>query len=224
MRIRLPFAGGFFVLLLLAGYLGLSSVTLNGFIDDKLLHLLTFFLLTVTFYWILDTNRRRTLNLTLIVCTAGLGVGSEFLQDLVATDRDFQIYDIVANIVGSLAGLGLCSWYHKRMLERKRQRKQYNAVSGEDPESGEGEDLELGEGVGGGDHEEGVTEGGGAADSTGAGTRSMSLEEEIDNWDENAVDAWEEDDLGDVGASASPAKGQEADMNGDATESKKRDS
>ena len=180
-------------------------------IDDKVLHTLTFFLLTVVFYWILDTNRRRTLNLTLIICTAGLGIGSEFLQYLIPNNgREFDLLDIVANLVGSLAGLGLCSWYHKRMLERKRTRKQYTAVPGEE---GAEEDLELGEGVGSG-HEEGVAEADGEA-GTG-GERSMTLEQEVDNWDENAVDAWDEDDMGDVGVSA-PGKGKDDEPSGAGT-------
>jgi len=111
--------------------------------------------------------------MTLVVCTLILGVGSEFVQSLLPNDRDFDPYDIVANIVGSLLGVGLCSWYHKRMLERRRQQKNYTAVPDED-----GEDLELGEG-----HETGV------ADSA-----PQTLEEEVDNWDENAPDDWNDDE------------------------------
>lgn len=60
------------------------------------------------------------------------------------------------------------------MLERKRQARQYNLVPGE-------EDVELGEGVGEHDGQEtGVT-----------GERSRTLEEEVDQWDENN---WEEDE------------------------------
>jgi hypothetical protein len=59
------------------------------------------------------------------------------------------------------------------MLERKRKAKGYSAVSGE-------EDVELGES--GGEQETGVT-----------GNRTQTLEEEVDNWDENAED-WEEDE------------------------------
>ncbi|KAJ4388113.1 hypothetical protein N0V93_008718 [Gnomoniopsis smithogilvyi] len=185
MRIRLPFAGVFFLLLLLAGYAGLTSLHLDVLINDKVLHFLTFFLLTVVFYWILDTNRRRTLHFTLVVCTLGLGVGSEFLQGFLPNGRDFDFYDIVANLVGSLSGLGLCSMYHKRMLERKRQRKTYTAVPGEDGDVEE--DIELGEGVIGA-QESGVVE----TESAGAGAkRSMTLEEEVDNWDENAPDDWD---------------------------------
>ncbi|KAI1097452.1 hypothetical protein F4804DRAFT_327596 [Jackrogersella minutella] len=205
MRIRLPFAGIFFLLCLLAGYAGLSSLQLDTIVNDKVLHFLTFFLLTVAFYWILDTNRRRTLNLTIVVCTLGLGVGSEFLQGFLPNGREFDPFDIIANIVGSLVALGLCSWYHLRMLERKRVRRQYNAVPGEDAE-----DLELGEGVGA--QEEGVI-------SSAVNERSATLEEEVDNWDENAVDAWDEnEEEGDLGVS----NGKAHENGGEAAETKKR--
>ncbi|KZZ94404.1 VanZ-like protein [Moelleriella libera RCEF 2490] len=176
MRIRLPFAGVFLLLSLIAGYAGLSRVQLGHYVNDKVLHVVTFFILTIVFYWIVDTNRRRTLNMTLIVCTLGLGVGSEFLQSFLPNDRDFDLYDIVANITGSLAGVGLCSWYHKRMLERKRQNRTYTSVPGED-----GGDIELGDG-----QQTGIT------DVEPGPFRGRTLEQEVDNWDENAPDDWEE--------------------------------
>lgn len=204
--------GAFFLLLLLAGYAGLTSLQLELYINDKVLHLLTFFALTVVFYWVVDTNRRRTLNLALVVCTGVLGAGSEFLQELLPNERRFDAYDLIANVVGSLAGLGLCSWYHRRMLERKRLRKGYGAVSTGEGEEGE-DDVELGEGVGGGvggEHESGIAEASGAVGGAG----SMTLEEEVDNWDENAVDAWEEDDAGDVGDATASGKGKGVEANG----------
>lgn len=109
--------------------------------------------------------------MTLVVCTLGLGVGSEFVQSFLPNDRDFDMYDIVANVVGSLIGVSLCSWYHRRMLERRRQLKSYNAVPGED-----GADVELGQ-----DHETGIVAG---------QIQPMTLEEEVDSWDENATDDW----------------------------------
>lgn len=115
------------------------------------------------------------MNMTAVVCTLVLGVGSEFVQSFLPNDRDFDLYNIAANVLGSLAGLGLCTWYHKRMLERRRERKTYNAIPGEDAE-----DVELGEG-----QETGVTDG---------PSQSRTLEEEVDNWDEHAVDDWDEDD------------------------------
>jgi VanZ family protein len=173
----------FFALLLLAGYAGLSAIQVNTYVNDKVLHFVTLFLLTVAFYWILDTTRRRTLHLTAVICTGVLGVGSEFLQGFLPNGRVFDLYDLIANVVGSLAALGLCSWYHKRMLERKRQRKGYGAVPGEE---GADDDLELGEAAV--PQESGVASAGDAPDAQ----RASTLEEEVDNWDENAVDAWDE--------------------------------
>ena len=161
-------------------------------INDKVLHFLTFFLLTVsisyssrpfcfssiskapclvpprsgfyltpfpfqvTFYWILDTTRRRTLNLTLLIVTFGLGLGSEIVQGLLLNDRIFDPLDIAANLIGSLIAVGLCTLYHKRMLDRRRRKKGYGVVTQQDAEGGE--DLELGEGGGSSGQENGVVE------------------------------------------------------------------
>ena len=162
-------------MLLIAAYAGLTKLQISLVVNDKVLHFVTFFLLTLVFYWIVDTNRRRTLHMTLVVCTLILGVGSEFVQSFLPNDRDFDLYVIVANVLGSLAGLGLSTWYHQRMLDRRRQRKAYNAVPGDDQG-----DVELGEG-----HETGIMD---------SSSRSRTLEEEVDNWDENAVDQWDDDD------------------------------
>ncbi|PKS11212.1 hypothetical protein jhhlp_002973 [Lomentospora prolificans] len=199
MRIRLPFAGAFFLLLLILGYAGLSSLQLDTHVNDKFLHWVSFFLLTIVFYWILDTTRRRTLNLTLTVCTLGLGVGSEFLQSILPNGRNFDLFDIVANLVGSLMALALCTWYHQRMLERRRQRRQYNAVPGSDEA-----DLELGEG-----HESGVVDGSSAGPS-------RTLEDEVDNWDENALDDWDNEEPDVDGAKKTSGNDDEGGDLGDA--------
>jgi hypothetical protein len=213
--------------LLVAGYAGLSSLQIDSLVNDKVLHSITFFILTAVFYFIIDTTRRRTLHFTLVTCTLCLGVGSEFLQAVLPNGRDFDLYDIVANIVGSLAALGLCTLYHKRMLERRRSRKQYNAVPGEDS----GEDVELGETVFGDGHDEGVMasepESRAPRTSIGRVTETMTLDEEVDNWDENAVDAWDEDDLGDIGVTArdtgtGKAEGTRLDDSDDHVGTKKR--
>lgn len=146
-------------------------------VNDKVVHFVTFFLLTTCFYWILDTSRRRTLNFTLLVCTAGLGLGFEIVQGFLPNGREFDFYDIIANITGSLAGAGICSWYHMRMLERKRLAKNYQVVPGD-------EDLELGEDLG--PQESGIT----------PAIAEPTLDQEVDNWDENVEDddAWDEDE------------------------------
>lgn len=136
MRIRPQIAAAFAALFLLSAYLGLAK-DLSLPVPDKAAHAVSFFLMTLCFYWVLDTSRRRVVNFTLIVMFCVLGVGSEFVQSAV-TSRSFDVYDILANLVGSTAALGLCMWYHKRMLDRKRQAKNasYHAVGNEEAELG----------------------------------------------------------------------------------------
>lgn len=81
--------------------------------------------------------------------------------------REFDYYDIVANVLGSLLAIAACNWYHKRMLERKRAARGYTAVAGD-----EERDIELGESVSG--QESGVVR--------------PTVDEELDRWDENAED------------------------------------
>jgi VanZ family protein len=50
--------------------------------SDKALHFIAFFLVTTTFYWILETSRRKVIQLTFAVCTVGLGLVSEIVQSL----------------------------------------------------------------------------------------------------------------------------------------------
>ncbi|KAL1619560.1 hypothetical protein SLS56_010054 [Neofusicoccum ribis] len=206
MRIRKAPAGAFVVICLLASAAGFGRSQLPQYKQsDKVLHFVTFFLLTLCFYWIVETNRRRVIHMTLFVCPLAMGVGSEIIQGILPNGREFDPYDILANAVGSIAALALCSWYHKRMLERKRRAKQYQVVPGE---ADDDLDVELGEGVGSG-QETGVVR----------DNRSMSVEEELDNWDENAEDTWdpeepnggaEQDQAGKADAASSAAAEQSA--------------
>ena len=140
--------------------------------NDKALHFLTFFVLTIAFYWILDTTRRRALNFTLLVVTVFLGLGSEALQSFVV-NRAFDLIDVAANVVGSLCAIGLCTFYHNRMLERKR-RARYGLVPQEGDE--EAEDLEMGpqqSGVTGGDETGESTDGEGRLTPSSGGDGDM---------------------------------------------------
>ncbi len=111
-------------------------------------------------------------------------MGSEVAQGLLPNDREFDAWDVLANVLGSLAALGMASQYHRRAAERRRRAK-YSALTGDGLE---GEDLELGQGAHGG-------LGRPVPDDQETGVVPRSVEEELDNWDENAADeVWDEDD------------------------------
>ncbi|OBW69594.1 MAG: Uncharacterized protein AUREO_003650 [Aureobasidium pullulans] len=175
MRVRKPFAAAFVVLILIAASLGLAPDRLPKYKQsDKVLHFVIFFLITFCFYWIIETNRRRVIHFTLLACTVALSIGSEVVQGLLPNGREFDPYDILANVVGSLLALLACSWYHKRMLERRRAARNYHMVPGEE------EDVELGETA--------------VDQETGVMSEPPNVTEELDNWDENAED-WEDDQM-----------------------------
>lgn len=115
------------------------------------------------------------------------------MQALLPNGRLFDPYDILANVLGSALALVLSSWYHKRMLERKRKNKHYDIVPGEDLEAGEGEgDVELGEGMGAQGQQSGVVGSRDGGDASAGAGRGPTVTEELDNWDENASD-WDEE-------------------------------
>ncbi|KAF1352197.1 hypothetical protein BDV97DRAFT_348944 [Delphinella strobiligena] len=186
MRIRKPFAAAFVILLLVAASLGLAPNQLPQYKQsDKVLHFVTFLLITLCFYWILETNRRRVIHLTLIICTAGLSVGSEVVQGILPNGREFDPYDILANVLGSGVALAACSWYHKRMLERRRAARNYHIIPGDGDEHDH--DVELGEtGLHHEEQESGVI----------PAAIQPNVTEELDNWDENAED-WDEEEAND---------------------------
>ncbi|EAW09676.1 VanZ family protein [Aspergillus clavatus NRRL 1] len=217
MRIRYPFAGAFVFILILAAYIGLLPHSASPSIpttlqpNDKFLHLVTFFVLSLVFYWILDTTRRRCLQLTLVVCTLALGIGSEIIQGLLPNDRAFDPFDLVANLIGSLGAVGLCSWYHRRMLERRRKAR-FGAL-GDEHELEHHDDVELGMGLNGSDRGLGPQESG-----------VLTLEQEVDNWDENAVDSWDADEGADEYAATrrEDSKSSAAPATGEGVDGKKR--
>lgn len=118
MRIRLHVA---LALCIAAGgflYLGFADLKLP---HDKAIHFGAFLLMTTLFYWTLDLPRRRLITTTFLVCTLFGSTASEFAQGYLAKNRQFDPNDIAANISGSLIALGLCAFYHRRLLERRRQ-------------------------------------------------------------------------------------------------------
>jgi len=177
MRIRKPFALAFALVLVLCALLGFApsssspSAALPAH-SDKALHAAAFFLTTLFFYWILDTTRRRVAQLTFATCTLGLGVGSEVVQGWLPIHRPFDPYDILANFVGSALALSACTWYHKRMLERRRAARGYAAVVGiDDNDDGNPQDGHVELGV----------------------VRPATAEDELERWEEG--EEWETAEL-----------------------------
>jgi len=113
----------------------------------------------------------------------GITQGAYTTDFMLQNGREFDYLDILGNVVGSLAALGLCSAYHKRMLDRKRTARGYRSVGG-DEELGEEdvEDVELEEGTSA--QESGVTP---------VAPREATMEDDLDQWDENEQD-WSDDE------------------------------
>jgi len=101
-------------------------------------------------------------------------------------------------------------------MERRRRAK-YSALTGEGLEAEEDADVELGEGPGlsgrepGGEQETGVV----SLDGSAMG-KGRTVEEELDNWDENQPDDWDDED--DATAHDGPAKMTPATSSADSTE------
>jgi len=58
----------------------------ENIVHDKLQHFLVFFFLTLLFYWIVDTTKRRILNMTIFFSLI-VDIGSEILQTLIVPVR-----------------------------------------------------------------------------------------------------------------------------------------
>lgn len=105
----------------MAIYLGFADISLP---NDKLIHFGMFFVLSLLFYWIVDTRITWLVrNVTFIICTLIGGIGSEFLQHSISPFRVFDIYDIISNIAGSLLAIILSDIYVFIYKERKRERE-----------------------------------------------------------------------------------------------------
>lgn len=113
-----------------AAYLGFALIDI---VHDKLLHFVTFCILTVEFYFIFDTQFKSLKvirYLTFAICTISGSIFLEVLQHLVNENRTFDVYDILSNILGSTLGLVLCVCYlnYKKGIA-KRERLKYHRVA-----------------------------------------------------------------------------------------------
>lgn len=122
MQIRISFAIAFAVGCLCTAYLGLSANSIEQKHADKALHFGAFFIQTFLFYWMIDAPRKKILKFTIGICTITASIVSEFVQSIwTNSERKFDIFDIIANMVGSGLAAAASFFYHGRLLERRRQ-------------------------------------------------------------------------------------------------------
>ncbi|KAI5962194.1 uncharacterized protein KGF55_003270 [Candida pseudojiufengensis] len=115
---------------------GFSSIQI---IHDKIVHFITFGILTIEFYFIFDTQYKSLKlirYLTFTICTIGGGIISEIIQHFVNQKRIFDPIDIVCNVLGSLLGLILSVLYQNyRKGIAKKERLRYHKLMNNNPES-----------------------------------------------------------------------------------------
>ena len=109
-------------------------------INDKILHFVCFFLATAMFYMIWDVDeparasylwRNASLILTGVTCFLVGGIGSEIVQSLLPY-KQFQMGDIIANLLGSSLGLFFSYHLEKRYRARRELERLYAPLDIED--------------------------------------------------------------------------------------------
>lgn len=104
--------------LVVAAYLGFALVQLP---HDKVVHFVTFGVLTAEFYWLWRLPLRVVRVATVVVCTVMAAVVSEVVQGMINPRRVYDAGDIYANVIGSLTGIG-CS-EGARLINQRRIRR-----------------------------------------------------------------------------------------------------
>lgn len=99
---------GFIAIVSLVSVSNLPEVGINYF--DKMAHVFVYFILTITLLWaVLKKNKRNFISLTTLFMVFAssimYGILIEILQFSITTGRNFEIPDIIANIVGCIFGV-----------------------------------------------------------------------------------------------------------------------
>lgn len=107
----------FCLTLLIAAYLGFGEV---HFEHDKVVHFVTFFILTLELWFLWDRLSARFASYLLVLFAA---VISEFVQSAINPNRIFDTYDIYANVAGLTLAFTLCIL--AQLLRKKDRRKRW---------------------------------------------------------------------------------------------------
>lgn len=160
LRIRPALVLGTFLALLLLSLLGFHPTLASHLTpaavpaSDKLLHFVCFGIATALFYscWVVEEPARRVTFwrywnelVSLVSCTLVGGIGSEFVQALLPY-KEFQIGDVVANVLGS--GLAIVVMHHysrqaRRAAELRRLYVHLDQIDPEDDDEDEESDDSL---------------------------------------------------------------------------------
>jgi len=115
------------LIMALLAFLGFTNFSRSLPLNDKLLHFLCFTIATGVFYFIFDVEedarriwfwRHAGLIFTAVVCFFFGGLVSEFVQSMLPY-KDFQLGDVIANLLGS--SIGLYTSYHLERYYRYRR-------------------------------------------------------------------------------------------------------
>ncbi|EAU91442.2 hypothetical protein CC1G_01931 [Coprinopsis cinerea okayama7 len=113
--------------MILLAFLGFTNVSKSLPLNTKLLHFFCFALATTVFYFIIDVEeqarriwfwRYSSLIFTTVICFFCGGILSEFVQAALPY-KDFDLGDIVANLLGS--SVGLFAGFHLEKYYRRRR-------------------------------------------------------------------------------------------------------
>ncbi|THV05016.1 hypothetical protein K435DRAFT_133937 [Dendrothele bispora CBS 962.96] len=128
LRLRPWFVVFTVIIMLILAFLGFTNFSRSLPLNDKLLHFLCFSIATAVFYFIIDVEedarriwfwRHSGLIFTGFICFFCGGILSEIVQSLLPY-KEFQIGDVVANLLGSSIGLYF-AWHLEKYYRHRRE-------------------------------------------------------------------------------------------------------
>jgi len=151
-RLRPWFVVFTFIVMLVLAFLGFTNFSHSLPLNDKLLHFMCLGIATGIFYFIFDVQddarrvwfwRHSPVIFTGFVCFFAGGFISEVVQSTLP-HKEFQIGDVVANLLGSSVGLYI-SYHLEKYYRRRREISQlYRPLDTDYLSDGEDEDIEVG--------------------------------------------------------------------------------
>ncbi|KAF9650868.1 hypothetical protein BDM02DRAFT_1211069 [Thelephora ganbajun] len=152
-RLRPWFIVFTFIVMLVLAFLGFTNFSHSLPLNDKLLHFMCLGIATGVFYFIFDVEndarriwfwRYSPVIFTGFVCFFAGGIVSEVVQSMLPY-KEFQIGDVVANLLGSSVGLYVSYYLEKYYRHRREISRLYRPLDTDYLSDGEDEDdLEAG--------------------------------------------------------------------------------